>query len=62
MGISRNVCEKGAGLRLLFAEELNWEFPGPALQWNDILASGSDRLRASLDEYPDDDEETLQIA
>lgn len=62
MGISRNLCEKGAGLRLLFAEELNWEFPGPTLQWNDILASGSDRLRACLDEYPDDDDEALLTA
>ncbi len=62
MGISRNACEEGTGLRLLFAEELNWESPGQALQWNDIVASGSDRLRACLDDYPEDDDEALLTA
>lgn len=62
MGISRNVCEEGTGLRLLFAEELNWESSGPNLLWSDIVATGSDRLRACLDDYPEEEDETVLTA
>ncbi|MBB5144269.1 hypothetical protein [Desulfovibrio intestinalis] len=57
MGLCRNLCDEGTALRLLFTEELNWDSPGPNLKWNDILASGSSRLRTCLEEYYDNEDE-----
>ena len=57
MGTCKKLCEQGTALRLLFSEELDWFAQGQMLKWNDILASGSERLKSSLEFYEDADAE-----
>lgn len=45
VGLSRDVCEQGAALRMRFLYELDWTKSPSALHWTDIESSGSERLR-----------------
>lgn len=56
MGTCKSLCDQGTALRLLFTEELDWFAPSQNLKWDDILASGSERLKNCLENYDDEDE------
>ena len=45
VGLSRDICEQGAALRIRFLYELDWTKSPSALHWTDIESSGSERLR-----------------
>ncbi len=57
MGTCKSLCDQGTALRLLFTEELDWFSQSPHLKWDDILATGSERLQACLELYDDTEDE-----
>lgn len=53
VGLSRDVCEQGAALRMRFLYELDWTKSPSALHWTDIESSGSERLRHLIRDLSD---------